>query len=81
MCIKKKYRVPSRYDYVEYERMKNEVADRYGYGVRYDAEIRKIAKELAHGSTFVYPLSTTPGPFLFVTEQFAPQSKHKGIAL
>lgn len=46
MCKKKKYRMPSRYDYLEYERRKREAADRYGYGARYDAEIRKIAKEL-----------------------------------
>jgi hypothetical protein len=32
----------------------------------------------AHRFSFVYLLSTIPGPFLFVTEQKQAQQKHKG---
>lgn len=46
MCKKRKSRVPSRYDYLEYERRKKELADRYGYGARYEKEIRKLIDEL-----------------------------------
>lgn len=46
MCKKKKYKVPSRYDYLEYERRKRELADKYGYGEKYNAEIQKLINEL-----------------------------------
>jgi hypothetical protein len=46
MCKKKKNKGPSRYDYLEYERRKRELADKYGYGERYKKEIQKLIDEL-----------------------------------
>jgi hypothetical protein len=46
MCKKRKSRVPSRYDYLEYNRRKQELADKYGYGERYKREIQKLIDEL-----------------------------------